>query len=112
MDDRERTANKLERIRCYLQQKFAGKNISQAKQCALIGGEISFGYLITIEDAEGSHSVLPVNAFLEGTAVNKISQLLEERHLAGTLKKAGRKVVRLRPEGFDIWEPFESRRIA
>lgn len=112
MDDKERTTDKVQRIRHYLKQKFAGKKIGQAKQCALIGSEISFGYLITIENEEGRHSVLPVNEFLEDTAGNQISRILEERHLVSTLKKAGKRVVRLRTEGFDIWQPLESRRIA
>lgn len=112
MDDWEKTANKVERIRHYLKGQFAGKTVGEARQCALIDDEISFGYLIKVEDAESSHSIFSVNEFLQDTAVNKISQIFEERHLSRTLKKAGGEIVRLKSDGFDIWKPCKTRRIA
>lgn len=104
-----KTSRNLESIRQYLKEKFTAKTISKAKRFAFFDDEISFGFLIKVEDAGGVHSVLAANEFLEETSATEIHLILNNNDVAGMLKKAGKKFVRLRLSGFDIWEPLFSR---
>ncbi len=104
-----KTAKNVESIRRYLKNKFIRRTISEAKRFAFFDDEISFGFLIKVEDEGSIHSVLAVNEFLEETPVTDIYRILEDNDVAEMLKKAQGKFVRLKLSGFDFWEPLFSR---
>ncbi len=104
------TESNIENIRQYLSDNYSGKNINGAKQCALVSGkELCFGLLIRIEDKEKDHLVLPLNKFLYETSVDEMPEILRKNDLTGLMERAGGRVVRLKSDGFDIWEPLLSK---
>jgi len=101
-----KTSKNVERIWKYLKEKFTNKTISEAKRIAFFDDEISFGFLIKMENVDGVHSVLFMNEFLERISVNDIHQFLEDKDLANMLTKAGEKIVRIKLSGFDFCDPL------
>jgi hypothetical protein len=100
------TSINVESIRKYLKEKFPNKTISEAKRFAFYDDEISFGFLIKMENVDGVHSVLFMNEILENISANEIHQIFGNNDFENILRKAGKKIVRVKLSGFDFCDPL------